>query len=168
MSLLLLCPLLYYEDWGSLCVVDVSADLASNVSSSAGKWEVRRAPMIQPMIPRPTVSPSQMSRTVFNTTLNVAANTPPRIIPTIKPVVTPIKQPGWARLRPRSRFIITVCSTFSTISIEDNCIGMIARRVSSVKPVAWWIHSPLTWLWEFARPTIGMFLRQLCRQRFCG
>jgi hypothetical protein len=84
----------------------------SDSSSSAGNFDERRLPIIQPIAPSPTVRPSQISNTMLRRTLKTAAKIPARIIPMVRPVVTPIKQPGCLRLRPRNCFIIGQIEAF--------------------------------------------------------
>ncbi len=92
----------------------VVVSCSSSVSGNAGKRDVRMLPAIQPIAPSPTVKPNHVSNTVLYGTEKTEASTPARIIPNVRPVVTPIRQPGWARLRPRNRFII-VCVMYPFI-----------------------------------------------------
>src|SRR5579859_803329 len=93
------------DDRGGAWYQSALLSLADVASSMAGKRAVSRVPTIQPMAPRPTVSPSQISNTEFRDML-CSASIAARIIPIAKPRVTPTRHPGCARLRPRKRFII--------------------------------------------------------------
>jgi hypothetical protein len=85
---------------------------SSGSSSSAGNFDERRLPTIQPIAPSTTVRPSQISNKMLRTTLKTVAKTPARIMPMVRPAVTPIKQPGCLRLRPRNCFIIEQIEAF--------------------------------------------------------
>lgn len=89
--------------------------------------------MIQPIAAKRMVRPNHVSKRVLRETLNSWARMPARMMPSIKPVVVPIRHPGWARLRPRSFFIMDVLIfLFVTVFVSDDNATLSKSQVSKI------------------------------------